>query len=425
MDGVSRKGVLTNTGGVQDFRVLGPEAVEDPGRLEGASFLTFLAWAGIRKATGVLRLQPADGPPGTTLGFSQGSLLSVEQEGRPFNDEAVRWLVDQRILGPAQLDTARKNPAGKSILQTLFEQKACTPQNLVDALKAAKERLLEGLLKAGHYGFTWEEGAPVKRTDPVALDLVAYLVAAIRLFTRSSYASDLDPLLREVLGRYPYLTGTLTPAYAEYLFSDKERKVLELAADGTNTLKDGIAMSLLSHTQTDRLFLIAWFLGFVEFRTQGLPKGGVETLEKELKSTFERLKVEDHFQRLGLHWTTHPKHYAAAFRKMADRWGPASSVRRHSPLCAEMADAIMGLMDEAFNSIEEHRARVAYRLVRKGKETLVFGTDFLFKQANLAVFREDWEQALEIIESAIDILPRQEFLRLRERVLNRSAGNDR
>jgi hypothetical protein len=230
--------------------------------------------------------------------------------------------------------------------------------------------------------------------------------------------------LKDVQGRYPNNTGTLTPAQADLMLSDKERKVLELAADGTMTLKEGVAMSLLSRTQTDRLFIIAAFLGFVEFRTLGLPKGGVETLEKELKSTLERLKTEDYFLRLGVHWTSHPKHYPAAYRKMTDRWGPASRVRQHTPLTAELAAAIQELMDEAYNAIQDQSARMEYRLRRFGKETLIFGTDFLYKQAHLAVFREEWELAQEIIESAIDIRPKGEFVALRNGIVNRTIRRD-
>jgi hypothetical protein len=324
---------------------------------------------------------------------------------------------EQRIIDATQLQAARADPSGKPILQALFEQKACTSRDLVDSIKATKERLLEGLVSAGNWTFSWRGGAAVRRTDPVALDSFAYVVGAMRLATRSSYATDLDPLLRNVVGRYPYVTEVLTPALAEILLSDKERKVIELAADGTTTLKDGIAMSLLSHTQTDRLFLIAGFLGFVEFRTQGLPKGGIETLEKELKSALERLKNEDHFLRLGVHWTTHPKHYAGAYQKMTDRWGPASRTRQHSPVCAELAAAIQALMDEAIMTIETNDSRGEYRLQRVGKETIIFGTDFLYKQAHLALFREEWDLAQEIIESAIDILPRQEFLKLKEQII--------
>jgi len=423
MDLVSLKGTLESDATLKDFRITGPEAVEDPSRLDGAPFLAFLAWIAMRKATGVARVEPANGV-GTLLGFSQGGLLTCEDDGRPFNDDVLAWLVEQRVVDGPRLEAIRAASTGTPILQALFAHKACTPQDLVEAIKASKERLLGRFLQRGRWAFQWQDKAAVKRTDPVVVDLAAFIVSSMRLMTRSSYASDMDPLLKDMLGRYPNNTGALTPAQAEVIFSDKERMVLEQAADGTTTLKDGIAMSLLSHSQTDRLILIAAFLGFIEFRTLGLPKGGVETLEKELKSNYERLKGEDHFQRLGVHWTTHPKHYPDAYRKMAERWGPGSRVRQHSAATNELAIGVMDLMDEAFAVIQDPEARAGYRLARFGKETIIFGTDFLYKQAHLAVFREEWDLAQEIIESAIDIRPKGEYTALRNSIINHAVRKE-
>ncbi len=423
MEPIAVQGSFENQWNLQDLRVPVPESLDSPDRLDGASFLSLVAWLGARKATGAARVHLAQGRR-FTLGVAQGSLLSIEEEGRPFADETVAWLVQQRLVTPTQLEAARANPSGKPLMQALFEMRFCTPQNLVEALKATKERLLKVLCEPGQGTFAWQDGATPRRSDPVVVDLPTFVVETLRLLTRGAYASDMDPLLQDVQGRYVYRTDALSPAACGLLFQDKEQKVLDLVADGTVTLKEGIAMSLLSRTQTDRLFLIAAFLGLVEFRLQGLPKGGIEALETRLKSDLERLKTDDYFQRLGLHWTTHPKHYDDAYRKMLDRWGPAASVRRHSPRCAEIADQAQELMDQAYNAIRIPLLRNRYRMERFGKETLKFGTDFLYKQAHLALFREDWELAQEIIESALDVVPRTEFQALRARVLRREKSKD-
>jgi nitronate monooxygenase len=55
-------------------------------------------------------------------------------------------------------------------------------------------------------------------------------------------------------------------------------------------------------------------------------------------------------------------------------------------------------------------------LVKGDVETMKFGSEFLLKQANILLFREEFDAALEAVESAIDIEPRPEFLQFRTKV---------
>jgi len=420
MSTIPGSGRIVSHGDVRDFRVSVLQAEAHPELLQETSGMTLLATLGVGKASGRLLVRDSSGP--LEVHLLGGMAIRVEVPEVPFESLISRWLAEQGIASlPVQEKSRQKHP-GAPLLQALFQDGQCGPQDLVAALRSIREDLLGRFALAGTGSFTWVEGTPPRRPDPVGVDLVLFSANSLRTMTRTAYAQDLDAILSPFSGRYVFASPRMTPALLRALLQEKERTVLEQVVDGTSTLKEAISQSLLTRIQTARLFLLCTFLGLLEFREQGLPKGGIEQLERELKTELERVKGTDLFQRLGLHWTTHPRHYDEAWRKMATRYGPDSPVRGYSPKCAELAAALFDLCAEAYRTLSDPAARRSYRVDRFGPEVLRFGCDFLCKQAHISAFREEWELALETIESALDVVERPDYVELRRQILNRSVS---
>lgn len=404
------RGEMTNAGTLDDFAVSGPTLAQDPSRLKRVSGPSLLCYLAVTRATGTLEMSA---PAGThELAFKDVSLIAIEQRGLPFLEAILNQLLASGTVAAeaaARAQTTARE-AGRSLLQVLYEQGVCTPRDLVDAIRTAKQGALERVMAIPRAA--WElirtDRAP-RSSDPVAIDLNLFVVRHVRERTRTAYLAELEPFLAPLMGRYPVKTDRLTPAISGVAFTDKERKTLLEVADGSITLKEVFSLSLLGRNGTARLFLIADLLGFVEYRISPLPKGGIEVFEAELKQTLERVQSEDHFTRLGIHWTTHPSKIEPAFRRMVERWGPGSTARRQSERSAQLAEAIFARMTESFQVLSDRDRRRAYRASLLGQAKLEFGTEFLFKQAHLARFRGEVDKAREIIESALDILPKQEF----------------
>lgn len=412
------RGEMRNAGTLDDFAVTGPWLAEDPSRLRTVSGPSLFCWLAVTRATGALVLSEMGAGVGGQssrvydLTFKDGNLLGVEQRGVPFLDAVLNQLLGSGTIpadaaARAQM-TARET--GRPLLQVLYEQGACTPRDLVDAIRTTKQGALERVVSmpAASFEFARSDRAP-RSSDPVAIDLNVFLVRFVRERTRTAHLAELEPYLAALMGRYPLKTGRLTPAISGVALTDKERKTLLEVADGSITLKEVFALSLLGRVGTARLFLIAGLLGFVEYRMSPLPKGGIEVFEAELKKTLERVQSEDHFTRLGIHWTSHPSRIEPAFRKMVERFGPGAAARRQSERSAQLVEAIFARMTESFDVLRDRERRRAYRTSLLGQAKLEFGTEFLFKQAHLARFRGEMDKAREIIESALDILPKQEY----------------
>ncbi len=404
------QGRMQNSGSLDDFAVGGPALAEDPSRLSSVSGPSLMCYLAVTRATGTMVVTATNGT--YHMGFKDGSLITFEQAGVPFLDAVLNQLLGSGMVSAEAASKAQTSAreTGRSLLQVLYEQGACTPRDLVEAIRTAKQGALERLMTvpSATWQFARSERAP-RATDPVAIDLNLFVVRHVRERTRTAHLVEIEPLLAPLMGRYPVKTERLTPGISGIAFTDKERKTLLEVADGSITLKEVFSLSLLGKNGTARLFVIAGLLGFVEYRLSPLPKGGLEVFEAELKKTLERVQSEDYFTRLGVHWTSHPSKVEPAFRRMVERWGPGSTARRQSDRAAELVDAIFRLMTEAYQVLSDRDKRRAYRLNLLGHAKLEFGTEFLFKQAHLARFRGEVDKAREIIEAALDILPKQEF----------------
>lgn len=408
------RGQIENTETMRDFAATGPWLAQDLSRLSRVSAPSLMCFAAFARVTGLMSIRSQDGVH--LIGLKDGAIISVEREGTIFLDEVTNHLVASGVVSPEIVAQAQAEAkaAGISVIQAFYEKGVCTPRDLVEAIRTTKQSCLERLLSVR--SATFELTAmqrPPKAADPVAIDLNLFMVRYIREKTRTAYLVEFEPHLNPYMGRYPLKTDRLTPAILGVAFTEKERKTLTEVADGSITLKDVFALSLLGRVGTARLFLIAGLLGFIEYRMTPLPKGGIEVLEEELRRTLERMQADDHFTRLGIHWTTHPSKIEPAFQRMKERWGPEASVRKQSEKAAQLSEKIYALILESYEVLKQQDSRRAYRANLLGQAKLEFGTEFLYKQAHLARFRGELDKAREIIESAIDILPKKEFVDFR------------
>lgn len=402
---------INNKGSLADFIVTVNEASENPERMNRVSMATFMGWVAVNRKTGIIRCI-LEQDETVRISVNNGQIGSVENSNFVLMNKVVENLVEQRKITPSQAEKAKAeaSASGHLVIQVLFEMGVASPQTLVNAIRNSKESCLTRLFAVHKLLVEWQNEKTMPRTDPVTVDAVAFMVGHMREATRNSYVNDIEPFFSDVQGRYPIVSDKLGDVLTGQILTEKERKNLDTIADGTSTLVEAFAISLLSKTQTARLLLICRFMGFVDFHEVGRPKGGVETLEKDLRLRLDKIKSEDLFVRLGLHWTSHPSRIDGAYARAYDRWGPSAVVRRHSSVTALTSAEILLLMDEAYGVIRDKAKRDRYRFDTFGRETLLFGTEFLFKQANLALFREEREKAREIIEAAIDIIPKKEFV---------------
>jgi hypothetical protein len=415
MDSERITGSIVGTGTVADLAVSGPDAAADPSRLARASMYSVLGWLAVARPDGVLRVAC---PAGHYDILVRGGVFAIVRNPKEdFMGRVAAVLADKGVVTQAQLAAARRvaSESGPSAPQALFAAKACTPTDIVRAMAEVKAGHLKDVITARSGSWEWRPGAGADlKPDPTPIDVLPFVASQVRALVEGTYYIELEPLLQPRFGLFPVRAAALGEALCASLLSEKERKVSEGLIDGTNSLLHVVALSLLPKHRTARLVVALEFLGLIEYRRVPLPKGGVETLEKKLKATLEQMQGEDLFSRLGVHWTAHPDELDGAYDKRRKTWGPDAVVRQHSQLCGEIADRIMTMVDQAYAVLRNARSRQEYRNEITERSKMEFSAQLLFKQAHLAAFRGERETARRIIESAIDVLPKREFIDFRD-----------
>lgn len=412
------EGLLQNRGGIADLGPFGSAAAADPGLLARASFPALLGWISAVRASGVLRVIDL-ARISWEVGFDHGVIKRLEKSTASTTALVLTRLVREGKVTEAQARAAAAGP--KAALHALFEQGLVSPRGIVDTLRAVKEALLAELLAVPGAAWTFVPGDIGGKADPVTIDAPVYLAGVVRERTRDSHATELEPLLKPFMGRYPARAETLNAAVLGTAFGEKETRALEDLANGTVSLREAISVSPLMRIATLRLFVIAGMAGLVEFRETGRSKVSPEEQLDELKREVARVQAADHFVRLGLHYTSHPKHFQAAWERLSARFGPTAAERALGPEAARLCDRLKAYFDEAYSVVRHTESRRSYRHSAIGAGTMKFGSEFLLKQANILLFREEFDAAMETVEAAIDIDPRPEFLQFRAKVIQTRA----
>jgi hypothetical protein len=113
---------------------------------------------------------------------------------------------------------------------------------------------------------------------------------------------------------------------------------------------------------------------------------------------------KDHFQVLGLHWSSSPSQVGPAVARLRSDYGPGGRKRPQNPAAA---DKLSKRIEEANRvlSVDEHRRRY-----RREQYNLIWPEQarLLVQKAKLAIYRKDFDEASDILEAAEDIAPSPE-----------------
>lgn len=117
---------------------------------------------------------------------------------------------------------------------------------------------------------------------------------------------------------------------------------------------------------------------------------------------------KDHFQVLGLHWSSSPAEVQPAYQKLRSEYGPSGHRR---PADAATAERILKRLEEAHRVLLDTNARRAHR---REKYNLVWAhqAQLLVQKAKLALYRKDFVETQNILLAAEDISPSEEAKQL-------------
>ncbi|MEL6189672.1 MAG: hypothetical protein AAFU79_34045, partial [Myxococcota bacterium] len=177
-----------------------------------------------------------------------------------------------------------------------------------------------------------------------------------------------------------------------------------------------------------RLAAVGLSLGLLKTEANGQPtaprahsRGTGSKLRSELSTKLEQLTKENHFDVLGVHWSSHPRTFADAYQVALAEFAVAKGPYRSAPPdVQDLARACAARVKTAFDVLSDESQRVAYRAQLFNKTERQFAAQMLVEKGEVALLRGDRLSAIEHLESAFELSPSD-----RHRSLLRSARDGR
>jgi hypothetical protein len=390
--------------------------VDDPSQLAETSLLQLFDHLVRHRCSGVLELQHEDGF--RRLYMHEGDVAFIE--ARPFDEQTSlgRILVSQRRLSEASLRDALARSKGSSRLlgRMLVLLGIIKRGDLVAALREQTRRKMDAPFgwKSGRYRWSgWVE--PPGDSDLVVTKGASVLARHIR----SRFEALSQPQMEELFGRSGARVVEhfdLDAQASDLQLQPRELRFLELSVDGQRTLHDAVMGSPIGKLASLRVLALCLAMGAVRPRSGSrlksadsrADKAARDELRDELEEVLQMMQGQNHFEVLGVHWSSHHRFYREAWDKARNRYDPKRPPQsRGSRAAKETAAQIIRRLDEAYEVLKEPSKRSSYRKELFDPTERQYAAEMLIKQGQVAQMQGRRVEALEALETAVELDPSQ------------------
>ncbi|HVE87917.1 MAG TPA: hypothetical protein VND93_33900 [Myxococcales bacterium] len=140
---------------------------------------------------------------------------------------------------------------------------------------------------------------------------------------------------------------------------------------------------------------------------------------EELRLHSERVRTADHFEALGLHYTSPPRAVDRAFERMQREYGPGSRAAAQS---ARLAGEIFQRAQQAHAALKTAAGRKQYRKEKYSNVRMDYAAQIVASQSQLAEMRGELELAVDLMEAAVELHPSADLVANLSRVRTKKAG---
>ncbi|MEM6370999.1 MAG: DUF4388 domain-containing protein [Myxococcota bacterium] len=397
---------------------LSKHSIRSTERLGRASSLLLFEFLAREKQTGVLEIHRAEGTS-CQIYFYQGDVAFVEV--KPFEESVSlgRILIAQKKVNETGLREALERARGSHRLlgRMLILLGIIKRGELVAALREQCRAKIDATFgwSAGRYAWgPWRD--PPGEADLVVTRSLGVLARHVRVLLEHTSGRDLELLFGSGMAGV-MVVQDLDRLATTLQLQPKELRFLELQLDGKRSVHDAVTGSPIGRLGALRLLATCLALGLARFTddsqsmdledSAGPASGSKEAdLEAQLQEELTRLEGSNHFDVLGVHWSSHQRSYREAWerrRSAYDRKNYAEAPEKLEALAAK----IRACIDAAYEAIKSEGPRSAYRRRLFDSTERQYAADMLVKQGEIALMRGDRVRALESFETALELHPSQ------------------
>jgi len=183
----------------------------------------------------------------------------------------------------------------------------------------------------------------------------------------------------------------------------KELRVLTFLYEnsGERLLREVLDMSPFSPSDTCLFITIISKLGLISYSSTRKPSR--EKVLQKLKDLEKDFQYANYFDILGVHWSSTSSGIEMGYKKKLKEF----EIRpEDDEEIKEVKRKILSRIEEVYKKLSDREFRKSYRKEALEGFQMKAGVDLLLQKAEMELFiRENIDEAMELIESAIDVMP--------------------
>lgn len=213
------------------------------------------------------------------------------------------------------------------------------------------------------HAFSWPEGTYAFEAKPVApgnrppRSMIQIACEGLRTLMRPMIPSELEAALGDLLDLSPVVRDERRVLLGKLALSGGEQRLIEYRLDGSVSGRE-----IAAHGGAGKLTTLQLFILFVLFDVAAwvapVPLAG-QSLPEQLEQRARKMVAGNHFEALGVHWSTPPDEIERAYREACARLEPGTPWHDAAPeTCARMR----ARLDEAYAVLVDPTKRMAHRM---------------------------------------------------------------
>ncbi len=366
---------------------------------------------------GVLKLRCRDSEVITW--FHEGSVAFVTATPSDETHSVGRILIAARKLNETGLREALQNSKqfkrsmGRSLVSLGLIKKSDLSAALREQMRSKLGLALD--FESGDFEWTpWRE--PPGNADLVLAKGVGVLAQVLRQRFDNLNVQQLEALLGKNMARPVGHDSDLDQSTQGLHLQPRELRFLELQLDGQAKLQDALRGSPVGHLASLRLVTLGLALGFLHF-TQGgrapreatrigVAPSRFDAVSMSLQEQLHSYSTMNHFEILEVHWSAHHRTYREAYDRVRRQFDPKGKGIKDAPReVKDLAHKVLEVLETSFKVLTNTTQRTEYRRQLLDKTEREYSADMLVKQGEVALMRGDRVDAIEALETAVELNP--------------------
>ena len=345
----------------------------------------------------------------------RGNLVKLTVPGGE-KDLLTRFMRDGHLTKELLTEVNEMVDESRTAEEILLYRKIIRPHDYWLTIRAQTIDFLMDVHRAGTTTFRIRSEMVKRRTGiPFGSLIIPWMEVAMRNLPTDEVENHLEASWFS----FPALDDESPWALQSLDVDTRTLRFLEKSLTGRDPLVHVRKTSPLGAMRTKRLFCTMMGIGLIVLTEKPSLVDAGDTPESKIAAELERRRKADLFVQVGVHWSAHPGAFKKSIEDIKKEYGANSKWDRFFPETREACHAIIALAESAAAQLRSSSKRKEYRAEKVSEFQLQVSAYHFFQQAEIAVLREAYTDARDLLEMAVEMDPKREYRALLSHIANR------